>query len=201
MQKQLLVVRGLRIALVSCAARDESSLLLQFQRLGIQGESFADYSPAIFDVPYDSVIFDSDNRALIKQLERHPWPSLPKIALMGMETPSRVAWVIEQEVNGCLRKPVKSAGILSTIILARHHFSRQKELTEKINQHERRIQLRRFLLSAQLLLIKELDCSEKYAYELLRRLATEQRKTIEEFCVTLLSHPEAWTRHIKSLSL
>lgn len=197
MHKQLLMVKGLRIALIGCAPRDEKALLLQFQRLGIHGDSFIDYETAIFDVPYDCIIFDSDNRDLINVKTHNTWPTLSKIALMGMETPSRIAWVIEQGVNAFLRKPVKAEGILSTVILARHHFRSQEELNDKLEQHQRRHQLRRFLLSAQMLLIREFDYSENDSYELLRRLATHQQKSVEEFCVTFLSNPEKWRRYIK----
>ena len=55
---------------------DEKNLLLQFQRLGLQGDSFADYRPEIFEQHYDSLIFDSDNSALIKQIDQSHWPSL-----------------------------------------------------------------------------------------------------------------------------
>lgn len=199
MQKQLLMVKGLRIALISCAPRDEKALLLQFQRLGIHGDSFSDYAPAIFDVPYDCMVFDSDNRDLIHVNAHNTWPALPKIALMGMETPSRITWVIERGVNAFLRKPVKAEGILSTLVLARHHFRSQEKLNEQLEQHQQRHQLRRFLLSAQMLLIREFDYSENDSYALLRRLATNQQKSVEEFCVTFLSNPDKWRRYIKSL--
>nr|WP_310616396.1 antitermination regulator [Pantoea cypripedii] len=201
MQKQLMVVRGLRIALIGCHTRDENALLLQFQRLGIAGDSFSHFHPTIFDAPYDGMIFDSDNRALIQSMEQNSWPALAKIALLGMETPSRVKWVIDQNINGYLRKPVKAEGVLSTLILARHDFQRQKHLQDQLQQFEHRHQLRRFLLSAQLLLIKEFNFSEQSAYALLRQLATEQQKTVEEFCLIVLANPEAWIRHIKLLSL
>ncbi len=201
MQKQLMVVRGLRIALIGCNTRDENALLLQFQRLGICGDSFSQFHPSIFDTPYDGMIFDSDNRGLIQTMGENVWPSLTKIALLGMETPSRVKWVIDQEINGYLRKPVKAEGVLSTLILARHDFDRLKKAGDQLQLYEKRHQLRRFLLSAQLLLIKEFNFSEKYSYALLRKLATEQQTTVEEFCLILLSNEEAWIRHIKLLSL
>ncbi|RLM22270.1 hypothetical protein BIY29_12290 [Brenneria alni] len=196
--KKRLIVRGLKIALFGCSPRDEKNLLSQFQRLGIQGSSFVDYHDDVFRDRYDSVIFDSDNSVLIKQISQGSWPSLPKIALMGLETPSRLSWVIDQDVDGCLRKPVKTDGILSTIILARHHFERHQAHQDMLRQQEIRIRSRRFLLSAQLLLIKELNYSEQQSYDLLRRLATEQQQTVEEFCIIFLSRQQEWLVMLKS---
>lgn len=198
MQKKRLIVRGLKIALFGCSPRDEKHLLLQFQRLGIQGNSFGDFHHDVFSEPYDGVIFDSDNSQLIRQIGQSSWPELPKIALMGLETPSRLAWVIDQEVDGCLRKPVKTDGILSTIILARHHFERQRARKDTLQQQELRIRSRRFLLSAQLSLIQELKCSEQQSYELLRRLATEQQQTVEEFSIIFLARKQEWLSTLKS---
>jgi len=197
-QKKRLIVRGLKIALFGCSPRDEKHLLLQFQRLGIQGNSFGDFHYDVFSEPYDGVIFDSDNSQLIRQISQSSWPELPKIALMGLETPSRLAWVIDQEVDGCLRKPVKTDGILSTIILARHHFERQRAHKDTLQQQELRIRSRRFLLSAQLSLIQELKCSEQQSYELLRRLATEQQQTVEEFSIIFLARKQEWLLTLKS---
>ncbi|HEY0207978.1 antitermination regulator [Acerihabitans sp.] len=199
--KKRLVVRGLKIALFGCAPRDEKNLLLQFQRLGIEGNSFMDFHDDVFRDRYDSVIFDSDNSVLIKQISLGTWPSLPKIALMGLETPSRLSWVIDQEVDGCLRKPVKTDGILSTIILARHHYERHQAHLDALRQQDIRIRSRRFLLSAQIVLMREFHHSEQQSYELLRRLATEHQQTVEEFCIVFLSRQQEWLCRLKSRSV
>lgn len=196
--KKRLIVRGLKIALFGCSPRDEKHLLLQFQRLGIHGRSFGDFHDDVFRDRYDSVIFDSDNSVLIKQIGQGTWPTLPKIALMGLETPSRLSWVIDQAVDGWLRKPVRTDGILSTIILARHHFERHQAQLDALRQQDIRIRSRRFLLSAQLSLIQEFNYSEQQSYELLRRLATEQRQTVEEFCIVFLSRRQEWLGRLKS---
>lgn len=200
MKNNRLVVRGLRIALLGCNARDEQHLLQQFRRLGIMGIPFTEPEPDTLNSGHDMVIFDSDNNILLRQLEAQPWPECPKIALLGSEAPSRLLWIINQDIDGYLRKPMKSEGIFSTILLAMNQYRRKQDDKTTIAKLEIRVKSRKFLLSAQILLMNTLQCDEQQSYILLRRFATERQTTVEELSIELLARPHEWLQKIKSRS-
>ena len=180
-------VKGLRVRALYCEKQDEASLAQQFRRLGIEG-SFADALPDPADAGrYDLVMFDSDHASLASHGEDLRWPDLPRIALIGAETPSRLLWTIRQGVSSHLRKPVRFEGVLSACLLARDAYRAQQAMRERVDELEQRLKSRRFVFSAQLMLMRERGLDEHQAFSALRTLAMQRQVSVERLSMELLA--------------
>ena len=180
-------VRGLRVRVLYCEKQDEASLAQQFRRLGIEG-SFADALPDAADAGrYDLVMFDSDHASLASHGEDLQWPDVPRIALIGTETPSRLLWTMRQGVASHLRKPVRFEGVLSACMLARDGYRVQHALRERVDELEQRLKSRRFVFSAQLMLMRERGLDEHEAFSALRTLAMKRQVSVERLSMELLA--------------
>ena len=191
-------VRGLRVAVIGCDDRDAGHLEQQFRRLGVLGEFHADLPADGLD-GVDMVLFDGDNTTLSHPDRVLNWPALPRIVLTGVETPSRLQWIIDQHISAYLRKPVRFDGVMTALSLARSFWERDAALLDRIQRLEERLKIRRFLFSAQLLVMREFALGEDDAYALLRSLAMRQQKTVEHFSLDLLARPDGYLRLAKDL--
>lgn len=190
MKKNTWRVRGITLGLIGCDELTIKNLEQQCRRLGMKTQIFTNFiDPAQFSEA-DALIFDSDNPSLCAEFSQLPWPELPKIALLGNETPSRLQWVIAQEIDGHMRKPVRYDGLLTAVSLALSHYQTRLALVTKLQKMEERIKARRFVFSAQLRLMQHLGLDENGSYERLRSLAMDQQKTVEQFSLELMSQQE-----------
>jgi AmiR/NasT family two-component response regulator len=111
------------------------------------------------------------------------WPDVPLIALVGSEAPSRLEWILSLNISAFLIKPVRSVGVLTALAVASREFQLRKALRARIERLEERLQGRRFVVSAQLALMRDHGLSEADAFARLRRLAMEGRTTIEAISI------------------
>ncbi|TCV98375.1 ANTAR domain-containing response regulator [Biostraticola tofi] len=192
-------IAGLKVGAIGCNGRDRQHLQQQFARLGVAACFYDDFPPpAAFD-GLQLIVFDGDNPQLFHPSHRLPWPELPKIVLTAMETPSRLQWIIQQQISGYLRKPVRSDGVMTALTLALAFDARQQALTAQLQQQDERLKARRFLFAAQLCLMQHLALGEEGAYRLLRRMAMRQQKTIEHCSIDLLANRQGYLRMAKAL--
>ncbi|MFS2224348.1 ANTAR domain-containing response regulator [Pantoea sp. B65] len=199
MSRAKLRMRGLKVCAIGCNGRDAQHLQQQFARLGVEAGFHDDFPPpAAFD-GQQMILFDGDNPQLFHPTHRLPWPELPKIVLTTMETPSRLQWIIDQQISGYLRKPVRFDGVMTAITLALAFDARQQELTAQLQRQNERLKARRFLFSAQLYLMQSLALDEESAWSLLRSMAMQQQKTVEHFSIDLLANRQGYLALAKTL--
>ncbi|WP_271167864.1 ANTAR domain-containing response regulator [Hansschlegelia plantiphila] len=136
---------------------------------------------------FDLLVIDADNGTVAAPRYAIAEIARPKIALVGSEAPSRLQWALSQEVTAHLQKPIRSQGLFSTIVFARERHA-------QLVGAESRAQGRRFVVSAQIALIRELAIDEASSFRCLRNLAMNTHKTIEQVSVELLADPELRTR-------
>ncbi|WP_262730079.1 ANTAR domain-containing response regulator [Alloalcanivorax marinus] len=199
MSRSRIRVRGLRLLAIACDDRDAHHLQQQFQRLGVEACFLAHLPGDDAFENTDMVLFDGDSPVLSHPDRELAWPALPRIVLTGVEAPSRLQWIIRQAPSAYLRKPVRFDGVMTALTLARAAADQQQGLQARIERLEERLRIRRFLFSAQLMLMKEFDLGEDDAYALLRSLAMRQQKTVEHFSLDLLARPEGYLRLAKDL--
>ena len=190
MSRKNVQMRGLKVCVIGCADRDSHHLEQQFSRMGIQGEFCAAFPTEAQLVGQQLLVFDGDNPALFHPTDRLAWPALPKIALSMKETPSRLQWIVDQQIAGYLRKPVRSDGVMTALMLALHGWHQRCQLEQQIKRQEERLKARRYVFSTQLLLMQSLALDEAAAYSLMRTLAMQQQKTIEQYSCDVLAHPQ-----------
>ncbi|ORM65306.1 antitermination regulator [Pantoea rodasii] len=201
MSRKNVQMRGLKVCVIGCADRDNHHLEQQFSRMGIQGEFCAAFPTEAQLAGQQLLVFDGDNPALFHPTNKLPWPALPKIALTAMETPSRLQWITEQKIDSYMRKPVRFDGVMTAFTLALESAARINQLEAQLKRQEERLRARKYLFSAQILVMKELQLGEDDAYNLLRHAAMAQHMTIENLSCEFLNNTTSWLNLLKVLAV
>src|SRR4030081_1594252 len=111
-------VRGRRALMVMRDERDISILRRQLDRLGMTvAEHDPDKAPPP-DETVDVVVLDADSIPIKSDPARAWRIQAPIIALIGTETPSRLKWLLDLQPASFLIKPLRSAGLLKTRVVA-----------------------------------------------------------------------------------
>lgn len=200
MSRKNVQMRGLRVGVIGCSERDNQHLGQQFTRMGIFGEFYSHFPTEAQLAAQQLLVFDGDNPALFHPTNTLPWPALPKIALTAMETPSRLQWITEQRIDSYMRKPVRFDGVMTAFTLALDSAARINQLETQLKRQEERLRARKYLFSAQILVMKELLPGEDDAYNLLRRAAMDQHMTIEHLSRQLLDDKTPWLNLLRALA-
>ncbi len=171
-------LRGRKALVAIKDERDAAIVRRQFERLGIEGVAWTPGEP-VDSVP-DLSLIDDEFLPLLQPAERALLARSPVIALLGTETPSRLKLVFELDPASFLVKPLRSAGIYAALVMAFERNQRTSELKQQVLKLEQRLRSRRVVLAAVLQVMHSHALAEPAAFALIRRLAMQQRKTIEE---------------------
>ncbi|MFC0242220.1 ANTAR domain-containing response regulator [Rhodopseudomonas telluris] len=178
-------LRGRKALLAIKDERDASIVRRQFDRLGIEMET---WTPG--EVPNgaaDVVLIDDDYLPFAGG-EHQPLPEgCAVIVLLGTETPSRLKLVFDLDPASFLVKPLRSAGIYAAVVLAFERVARTAELKLQLSKMDARMRARRVVLAALVQIMHAHALPEPAAFALLRRMAMEQRKTIEQLAAELVA--------------
>jgi two-component system, response regulator / RNA-binding antiterminator len=181
--------RGLRAALLLDSAADHRLLADALIRLGLEVTTAdpADHSSAWESLAgADMIFFDAD---IIDSLPV-PWsdaPSVPMVAIIGLEAPTRLNRAFEIGPAALLYKPLRSSGIYPALFFAANEHRRRAELTERLKSLEERHGARRFVQKAILDVMERHDCDDEEAFRLLRRESMRQRITVEELAMRVVA--------------
>jgi AmiR/NasT family two-component response regulator len=183
-QQSPLSVRG-RIALTIMHDERELGIIRrQLNRLGVQIVPWGDGPPT---TEADVVLLDADLFP-IEQVPALPIdPTTPIIALVGIETPSRLKWLLDLKPASFLIKPIRSAGLYSALVMAFGIAQQRTEAIERIKHLEFRVKSRRLVIAAILYLMEHRKLTEAAAFALIRRTAMQRRTTIEELSAEIVA--------------
>jgi AmiR/NasT family two-component response regulator len=183
-QQSPLSVRG-RTALTMVRDEREFSIIRrQLNRLGVQIVPWETGSP---DMNADVVLLDAD-LFLIEPAPVLPIdPATPIVALIGIETPSRLKWLLDLKPASFLIKPIRSAGLYSALVMAFGIAEQRTEAAERIKHLETRVRSRRLVIAAILYLMENRKLTESAAFALIRRTAMQRRTTIEELSAEIVA--------------
>ncbi len=126
----------------------------------------------------DLVLFDADEEIEASVLDRLA-ATLPMIALIGNEAPSRLARVVRFRCNSHILKPIRSMGVYSALLLATNGHEQHLQTCREIESFRQRLAGRRTVTKAVLKQMTLCGIDEDTAYEELRRRAMELRVPIE----------------------
>jgi AmiR/NasT family two-component response regulator len=162
------------------------AIVRQLLQLGMTPECHWPDLPADLDASlYGAIFFDAD----LGHDAQFPWGPgacpMPAIALIGSEAPGRVAWAIRRGTDAHLNKPVGGGGIYAALLIAHQAFARRQELRQAVDELERRLGSRELVAAATAALMQAEGLSAANAYRRLRRLAMDERLTIEGMAARL----------------
>jgi len=156
-------------------------------RLGILGVGAEGRWPALApeDASADLLIVDVDQG----HDGQFPWATghapMPSVALVGSESPGRLAWALEQRLDAFL--PLTALGhMYSALVLATATFERRVEVARREAETARRAGQRLTLIRAVLQVMRDEEIDEAAALQRLRALAMVERVAVEDAAALLL---------------
>lgn len=188
---------GQRALIVHRPHATVDAIVRQLLQLGMTPECHWPELPADLDASlYGAVFFDVD----LGHDAQFPWAAgaspMPAIALIGSEAPGRVAWAIRRGTDAHLNKPVGGGGIYAALLIAHQAFARRQELRQAVGELEQRLAQRELVAAATAALMQAEGLSAAHAYRRLRRMAMDERLTIEGMAARLAgSQPTGRLRH------
>ena len=183
-------LRSLRVAVLHPDDSDGLHLIQQLQRIGCQTQAFWPPPPMLpdtIDVVFVAVRPDIVNRDMTW---RTPEMRAALIAIVTYENPTIVQTVLELGAHAVMPAPVRSFGVLSTLVIARgvqHELSSQLKQIRKL---ETRLQGQRRLAEAKAVLMQTRHISEDAAYDLIRAQAMAKRMSMDEIALAIINANE-----------
>ena len=183
-------LRSLRVAVLHPDDSDGLHLIQQLQRIGCQTQAFWPPPPILpdtIDVVFVAVRPDIVHRDMTW---RTPEMRAALIAIVTYENPTIVQTVLELGAHAVMPAPVRSFGVLSTLVIARgvqHELSSQLKQIRKL---ETRLQGQRRLAEAKAVLMQTRHISEDAAYDLIRAQAMAKRMSMDEIALAIINANE-----------
>ncbi|QKH39360.1 ANTAR domain-containing protein [Achromobacter pestifer] len=183
-------LRSVAVAVVYPPGEDRDLLVEQLKRIGCRIHlhwPFPDGPPAGVDVIFFQVSQCGGNSAAWSASE----VEATLIALSEYETPTTLKQLLKTNAHGVLTRPFRSAGVLSTLVLARSAKQFQSRQQSKINKLESTIKARRVIEKAIRVLMDHQRLDERAAYEHMRTRATGLRVSVAEVAAMIIEASEA----------
>jgi AmiR/NasT family two-component response regulator len=183
-------LRTLRVAVFHPDDADGRQLIQQLQRIGCQVQAFWPPLPSLpvgIDVVFLAVRPESVDTEL-EWLQAEEVPTV--IAVVTYENPTIVEAVLSIKAQGLLPSPIRSFGLLSTLVLARWVHQDMKSQTRRLRKLEAKILGVRQIAEAKSILMRTRDITGDAAYDLIRDQAMRKRVTTEEIAAAIVSANE-----------
>jgi AmiR/NasT family two-component response regulator len=167
-------LRGTRVLVIHPADQEIDELLRHLRRIGCH-TAHAWPAPETLPADVDVVFFSiwPTGLAAVPQAGADTGPSL--IAIVDFENPTALRGLLDTNAHSFVSKPIRSTGILSSLVMARSLHGYQSRLLNKVAKLEETLRSRREIERATRILMEVKGSSEDSAYQLIRQQATAQR--------------------------
>jgi AmiR/NasT family two-component response regulator len=183
-------LRTLNVVVFHPEDQDGQEVIGQLHRIGCRVQAFwppLDKLPADVDVVFLAVrpeVLSVD----LPWLRRESTP--PVIAVVTYENPVLVEAVLALDACGVIASPVKSFGLLTTMVVAINQAQRGHERDKMLARAEQRLASQRKIAKAKAILMHSREISEDDAYNLIRSQAMSKRVTTEEIADAVIQANE-----------
>ena len=170
--------------------RDERDMTILRRQLGRLGMSVTETDPEALVVPgngIDVIVLDADSIPIKSDSAPQLKTSVPVIALIGTETPSRLKWLLDLQPASFLIKPLRSAGLYTALVVAFDCAQRRTDQAAHVEKLEDRIRARRVVFGAVLQLMRSHGLCEDDAFTLIRQTAMRHRTTVEQLSADIIA--------------
>ena len=186
-------LRSLKVAIFHPDDSDGQLLTQQLQRIGCQVQAYWPPLPALpdnLDVVFLAVRPDSIDFGY-EWAKGEDCPTI--IAVVTYENPTIIQAVLRIGAAGVLPSPVRSFGLLSTLVLARESTVTAKTAAKRIRKLEAKILGIRRINDAKEILMRTRNISESQAYDLIREQAMNKRVSTEEIASAIINANEIFS--------
>lgn len=183
-------LRSLRVFVFHPDDADGEQLTQQLQRIGCQVQAFWPPLPTLpenVDAIFLAVRPDHIELGF-DWLRAETAPAL--IAVVTYENPTIVEMVLHIGAQAVLPSPVRSFGLLSTLVMARQQHSDKTSAARKIRKLESKLLGVRQIAEAKSILMRTHKISDGAAYDLIRDQAMSKRVTTEEIAAAIINANE-----------
>ncbi len=188
--RRLRELRSLRVLLIHPDDADGQELNAQLQRIGCQVKAAWPPMDRLAE-DADIVFFAMRPEVMLQEpqwVKRDDAP--PVIAVVNYENPTIIEAVLRLNAVGVIASPVKSFGLLTSIVLARHVAQAAREREKYVARLEQRLAGLRKIAKAKAILMNTRSMSEEEAYKVIRDQAMSKRVTTEEIADAVINANE-----------
>jgi AmiR/NasT family two-component response regulator len=181
-------IKGLRVQAIHPNDAEGKQLVEQLKRIGCFVETTWPI-PASFAENVDLVLLameQEDRDALQKLMKSRTETSPTLIAIVGYESPSALALVLESDVLAVIERPVKPFGLLTQIALARSLWLERREQARRVRKLERKLNGIQQIQKAKAILMASQSATEEEAFQSIRKQAMAKRVSMEEMATAII---------------
>lgn len=184
-------LRSLKIAVFHPDDADGRELLAQLERIGCRVKAYWPPHERMLEDEPDLVFLAVRPEVIGLELTwlKRAWHP-PVIAVLTYENPTIIEAMLRFNASGVIASPVKSSGLLSSIVLARHMRQEEMNRSKYVAKLEQRLQAQRKLDRAKAILMHTRGLSEDQAYKMLREQAMTKRVTTEDIADAVINANE-----------
>ena len=182
-------LRGARVLVIHPRDSEGDALIDQLKRIGCNVRGMW---PPPSELPRDV-----DTVFHLVETADTPAFALPNIdagptivAIVDYENPTVLKRLLDSNAHGVVNKPIRSFGILSSLVLARSLHGYSKRLESKVTKLEETLKARRDVDKAVKILVALKKIPEAEAYELIRTQATQKRLSMAQIATTIIGAQE-----------
>lgn len=182
-------LRDLNVAVVHPRDKTAEELLRQIHRIGCGFEAIWPIPAAL--PPHVDVLFIDVNEtspAEIKPLLTRSKDEPPAIvALIEYENPSVLEGLFEIGAHAVITKPVRAAGVMSAILMARRFWSERRRFEKDLGKLRVRVENIQKVNDAKFILMRHRGINDKEAYAIIRKQAMAKRTTTLEIAQSIIN--------------
>ena len=121
---------------------------------------------------------------------RCPWmngdPPVPVIAVINYENPTIVDAALRLGARAVLLSPLRSAGILSSLVMAKHQHAELRESRRRTARLEQKLLSANQISAAKAILVRTRNVSDDEAYRIIREQAMSKRTATEDIARAII---------------
>ena len=121
---------------------------------------------------------------------RCPWmdgdPPVPVIAVINYENPTVVDAALRLGARAVLLSPLRSAGILSSLAMAKHQHAELRESRRRTARLEQKLLSANQISAAKAILVRTRNVSDEEAYRIIREQAMSKRTATEDIARAII---------------
>ncbi|WP_272010599.1 ANTAR domain-containing response regulator [Roseovarius sp. ZX-A-9] len=182
-------LRDLHTLVVHQRDRSADDLVQQIHRIGCNYEN-AWPIPDTLQEKFDLVFIDVTDQpaSRIKTFLNSSGGKPPTvIAVIGYENPSTLETIFEIGAHSLLTKPVRAAGVLGSMLMARRYWAEQLRFQKEQTKLRDRLENMQKINDAKFILMRHHGIDELEAYAVIRKQAMAKRTTTFEIAQSIIN--------------
>lgn len=188
-------IRKLRVVVFHPNDPDGQELMQQLNRIGCHAHASWPPAPemaAACDLVFFAVRPDT-RESCLSWCRADDAPAV--IAVINYENPTIVDMVLRLGAKGVVSKPVRSTGILSSIVIALSLNREIGAIEKKTKRLEQKLAGLNKINDAKMILIRTRNLDEVEAYRVMREQAMSKRTSVEEIASAIINASQVLSRY------